>query len=391
VANPPAIVVGLDCITGLQTARLLASRGVPVVGVARDPDHFCARTRVCERILTAETGGDELIPALERLASDLAGPAVLVPCTDAAVLALSRGRERLPDVYRLALPDAGSVELLMNKLRFAAWAEAQGFPVPRTFRIRTRAEALDASAKLAYPATVKPAFKTAAWQAHSREKAYRVESAEQLLALYERCADWTDALVAQEWVEGGDENLYSCNCYFGRNGSPLASFVARKIRQWPPRTGTSSLGEEVRNDEVLDTTLRLFQAVDYRGLGYVEMKRDAISGRHVVIEPNVGRPTGRSAIAEAGGVELLYTMYCDLIGRPLPALRIQRYGDARWIYWRHDLQSAFHYWRRGELGLREWARSWRGRKACAVFSVRDPLPFLADATRSARLALSRLR
>ena len=30
------------------------------------------------------------------------------------------------------------------------------------------------------PATVKPAFKTAAWQAHTREKAYRVESAAQL-------------------------------------------------------------------------------------------------------------------------------------------------------------------------------------------------------------------
>jgi predicted ATP-grasp superfamily ATP-dependent carboligase len=146
---------------------------------------------------------------------------------------------------------------------------------------------------------------------------------------------------------------------------------------------------------VRSAALDLFGAVGHRGLGYLEMKRDARSGRHVVIEPNVGRPTGRSAIAEAGGVELLYTMYCDATGRPLPAARVQRFVGARWIYWRHDLQAAWHAWRRGRLTLRAWGRSWRGRKVEAVFSWRDPAPFLADlgrsAGRAARLPARRLR
>jgi predicted ATP-grasp superfamily ATP-dependent carboligase len=190
-------------------------------------------------------------------------------------------------------------------------------------------------------------------------------------------------LIAQEWIAGAESELYSCNCYYGRDGRLLAAFVARKLRQWPPETGTSSLGEEVRNDEVLRATLQLFDAVGYRGLGYVEMKRDPRTGRQLVIEPNVGRPTGRSAIAEAGGVELLYTMYCDATGRELPAARVQRYVGARWIYWRHDVQAAFVAWRRGELGLRDWARSWRGRKAEAVFAWDDPEPFVGDMARAA--------
>ena len=384
---PHAVVVGVDCITGLQSARLLAARGVPVAGIARNPRHFCARTRVCQRIEVADTGSDELLEALNRLGPALAPPAVIVPCTDGAVAVLSRAGERLPAGYRLMLPEAPVVELLMDKLRFADWAEANGFPTPRSCRVRTRAEARDAAAKLDFPALVKPAFKTAAWQAHTRAKAFRVESPEDLLALYERCHEWADALLVQEWVEGGDECLTSCNAYFGRDGSPLATFVARKLRQWPPGTGTSCLGEEVRNDEVLATTVRLFQAAGYRGLGYLEMKRDARTGRQVVIEANVGRPTGRSAIAEAGGVELLYTMYCDLTDRPLPAARTQRYGGTRWIYWRRDVQSAFWYWRRGRLGIRDWARSWRGRKASAVLSLRDPMPFLADLAGSAARAL----
>ncbi|MDQ4077225.1 MAG: hypothetical protein M3220_13375 [Chloroflexota bacterium] len=37
--QPCAIVIGLDSITGLQAARILADRQVPVIGIAKDPDH----------------------------------------------------------------------------------------------------------------------------------------------------------------------------------------------------------------------------------------------------------------------------------------------------------------------------------------------------------------
>jgi predicted ATP-grasp superfamily ATP-dependent carboligase len=384
----PAIVVGLDCITGLQTARILARRGVPVIGIARDPGHFACRTRACLRVVAAETDGPGLVEALERLGPALAEPAVVYPCTDGAVLALSRGRERVLRHHRLVLPDAAVVEELVDKVRFLELAERIGLPIPRTFLIRDRADLLRAAAGLAYPAAVKPPVKSPEWQRATRAKAFKVGSSEELLAIHARFAPFAPLLIAQEWVEGPESELYSCNCYYGVAGRPLATFVARKLRQWPPETGTSSLGEEVRNDEVLAATLQLFDAVGYRGLGYVEVKRDVRSGRHFVIEPNVGRPTGRSAIAEAGGVELLFTMHCDATGRPLPEARVQRYAGARWIYWRHDLQAAFTAWRRGELALAEWARSWRGRKASAVFSWSDPAPGAADLARAARRAFS---
>ncbi len=140
----------------------------------------------------------------------------------------------------------------------------------------------------------------------------------------------------------------------------------------------SSLGEEVRNDEVLDLTLRLFRSVEYHGLGYLEVKVDEDSGRHYIIEPNVGRPTGRSAIAEAGGVPILYTMYCDLVGLNLPSGREQTYGGAKWIYLARDVASSLHYLRRRELTVREWWASVKGQKAYAVFSWGDPLPFVLD-------------
>ncbi len=377
-ALPHAVVIGLDCITGLQTARILARRNIPVLGIVKDRTHFCSRTRVCERIVYANTASAELIEVLEHLGPQLDEKAVLYPCTDASVLLVSRHRARLDSRFHIALPRPDVVETLIDKARFYTYANKHELPIPKTIFLRNREEAADAAEILTFPCVVKPPVKTSSWQAQADAKVYKVSGSGEFLALYDRVAGWTDLLLVQEWIEGGEDSLYSCNCYFDKAGQALATFVARKLRQWPPHTGTSSLGEECRNDVVLEETVRLFRDVDFRGLGYLEMKRDRRTGRHLMIEANIGRPTGRSAIAEAGGVELLFAMYCDLVGLPLPQGLEQRYSGVKWIYWRVDLQAAVLGWWRGELTATQWWRSVRGRKMEAVFSWTDPLPFLLD-------------
>jgi predicted ATP-grasp superfamily ATP-dependent carboligase len=390
--KPPAVVVGLDCITGLQTARILAARGVPVTAVARDLSHYCSRTRVCAEIVRSELEGPELIATLSRIARTFEHKAVLFPCTDETVLLVSRHRHELEAGYHVALPDHETVEMLMDKVSFYEHAERAGLAIPRTAVLAGRDDAERVAATFPFPIILKPPSKSAPeWRRHLDKKGVKLRSADQLLALYDRVSGGAETLIAQQWVEGGDASLFSCNCYFGADSRPLVMFVARKLRQWPPRIGTSSLGEECRNDVVLEETLRLFHGVGFRGLGYLEMKQDARTGEHFIIEPNIGRPTGRSAIAEAGGVELLYTMYCDAVGLPLPAGLEQRYTGAKWVDLRRDFQSALHYWRHGELSLREWRRSWSGRKAHAVLSWSDPAPFWFDIWQSAGKAARLVR
>lgn len=383
--RPTAVVVAIDCITGLQTTRLLAARGIPVVGIAADRRHFCARTRHAERVIASPTSGEGLIVTLERLASGGTlgdGPVVLIPCSDAAVLAISRWRERLEAAYRFVLPDHDTIEMLMDKVRFAEYATGAGLPIPATHILRTRGDAEAAAAALPYPAVVKPPLKDARWVAATKAKVFRVDSADALLAIYDRYAPAADVLIAQEWIDGGETSLISANAYFDRAGEPRAMFIARKIRQWPPETGTSCLGEEVRDDEVQDICLRLFRGVGYRGLAYLEVKVDAATGRRLIVEPNVGRPTGRSAIAEQGGVELLQSAYLDALGESIPSTS-QTFRGAKWIYWRHDVQAALSQMRRGVLSPLGWWRSVRGPKYEAVFDRGDPAPFIADVLETA--------
>jgi predicted ATP-grasp superfamily ATP-dependent carboligase len=392
-ANRPAVVVGLDCVTGLQTTRLLADRGIPVIAIAENRGHFCVRTRVPERKVIAPTSGEGLVRALETVGAGLGndGPAFLLPCTDNAVLTISASRDRLEPFFRFVLPPHDVIERLMDKVAFAEHAQRSVLPIPPTAILRSRDDAELAARTLSYPAVVKPGLKTPTWLANSRTKVYSVADARELLEVYDRISAWTPELIAQSWVEGGEDALYSFNGYFDRDGVPQASFIARKIRQWPPDTGTSSLGVEVRDDAVLEAAIDLFTSAGYRGLAYVELKRDERTGRYAIIEPNLGRPTGRSAIAERGGVELLLTAYRDALGLPLPEERVQRYRGVKWIYWRHDLQAAAVAMRRGKLSPMAWWRSVRGPSIEAVASMRDPRPMLAELVHVAGAGLRNLR
>jgi predicted ATP-grasp superfamily ATP-dependent carboligase len=355
---------------------------VPVIGIADNPRHPCCRTNVCVEIVQADTSGPALITALLRVADGLNQRAVIIACTDLSVLALSQHRALLADRFLIALPAADTVEMLVDKARFHSFALSNGLPVPQTFFLRSRSDAVAAAGAVSYPAVLKPTIKSTAWQRHA-SKAYRVSGPDQLLELYDRYSGWADCLIVQDWIEGDDSAHYTCNGYFNEASQSLVSFTTRKLRQWPIFGGEACLAEESSDTIVAATTTRVFELAGHHGLAYLEMKRDARTGEYLIIEPNVGRPTGRSAMAEAAGVALLYTYYCDLTGRPLPPNRVQTGRGMKWIHLRRDFQSALHHWWLGELTPGQWIRSLRGPKTEALFSWRDPLPFFADLVRIA--------
>jgi len=388
--KPYAIVIGIDCMTGLQSARTFKRHGIPVIGIAQNAAHPCCRTRACARVIQTDLAGDALIDCLELLAGELNQRAVLFPCTDLAVLNVSRRRERIPAAFKVVMPSHQTVAALLDKIGFFELATAHGFPVPRGAVVRHRADAIAVCQSLRFPCVVKPSLKTVAWERHSKAKVYKVRNAEELASTVDLCLAWTDRLLVQEWIQGPDENCYTCNCYLTGNGKAVASFVSRKMRQWPTQTGIGCLSVECRDDVVRDETVRLFETVGFHGLGYAEFKVDERTGEHLIIEPNVARPTGRSAMAEAGGVELLLAMYRDALGEPLPDRLEQTYRGVKWIHLRQDVRAAWTYWRKGQLSLNQWRESWSGSKIYAIFSWSDPGPFFGDLLKVARRATSRL-
>lgn len=374
------MLLGADCIAGLQTARILHRRGVLVVAAIGKPGHFVASSRSVERTVDLGSTDEDNLSKLRSLASDLPGRPVLIACSDLLVRFMSDTRVALAEHYDFVLPPPDVVDLLTDKERFQQHAAAAGMQVPRSVYLTFGDDPTQALADLAFPLILKPPSKSVAFERAVGHKAVKVDDIVEVKRVMADADGTTPSVVAQEWIEGPDSNLLSFNGYFDRDGELLAGFTARKIRQWPPSAGTSAFGEEIDCPELTELATDYFSSLGYSGLIYLEMKRDARTGGLVAVEPNVGRPTGRSAVAEAGGVALHYTAYADAAGIDLPPLadRRQTFEGARWMYIRHDVQSAASLIRSGELTVAEWLRSLRGRRAYAVWSLRDPLPFLVD-------------
>lgn len=388
---PPAVIVGMASVVGLQTARILADAGVPVIGLVGDPRHFAARTRACRSVIEADVHGPGLIHALAELGPRLDRQAVLVPATDQAVLRVSEHRAELAPWYRIPMPDHATVTALADKRAFAELTESLGLPTPATRVITDRRSAARAAEELSFPVVVKPSVKSTQWRVVTSAKVCLVDQPADLLPLVDKTMHTSDALVAQEFVGGGDDQLFTCNTYFGLDHEPLITFTSRKRRQWPPGLGVASYAEPHPDPEVRDSAVELFREVRFTGLGYLEVKRDPGTGRLLLIEANVGRPTGRSAMAEACGVPLLMTMYADAAGLPLPpaSARRQPAGGPNWVDLRRDTLAAWHDSRQGNLRLRDWAKDLTGPHVHAVWSGRDPLPFAHEMAQSTRKVTSR--
>lgn len=291
--KPAAVLIGLDSMQGLPAARVLAGHGIPVIGIASNPKSTQCRTNVCREIIQAPTADVELIPHLVELGKRLEKKAVLFPCEDTNVLLVSRHRQQLEKYFHVLLPAPEVVEMLMDKVSFYSWANEHGLAIPKTFFIRNAQDLEQAASELSFPCVLKPHDSAARnWEDKTIFKAFKIHGADELIATHNHYQGYTDCFIAQEWIEGSDSDLYSCNCYFNADSEPLVTFVARKIRQWPPDTGVSCLGEEVRNDTVLEETIRLFRSVNYRGLGYLEMKQDKRNGSTTSSSPISGGPRG---------------------------------------------------------------------------------------------------
>jgi predicted ATP-grasp superfamily ATP-dependent carboligase len=213
-----------------------------------------------------------------------------------------------------------------------------------------------------------------------------VEHRDELVPLYLRLEDPAEPnFMLQEYIPGGESDVWMFNGYFDAASACLAGFTGRKLRQTPVHTGVTSLGVCEANDEVLDTTTRWMRELGYRGILDIGYRFDARDGRYKALDANPRIGATFRLFTARNGLDVARALYLDLTGQPVPAS--PQVDGRRWILESKDLQSAWHYRRDGKLTIRQWAASVRGVQEAAYFARDDMAPFV----RTARRALSRPR
>jgi D-aspartate ligase len=370
-----AVVLGGD-YQGLGIVRSLGRQGVPVCVV--DDERSIARlSRYARSSARIADMGDEdrLVDDLLRIGREkgLEGW-VLYPTRDETVAAIAHHRERLGTFFRVPTAEWSVIRWAWDKRNTYELAAEAGVPAPRTWK-PSSVEELDAIDGEP-PFAIKPAIKEHFFYA-TKAKAWRANSRAELRELFERALAIVGPgeVMVQELIPGDGRQQYAY-CALYSQGAPVATMVARRLRQHPPEFGrASTFVETVDAPEVEELAEKVLRRIGYDGLVELEFKRDPRTGIFKLLDFNA-RTWGYHTLAPQAGVDFPYLLFRQQLGQPVPLQRAQ--PGVRWVRLLTDLPTAVVEIVGRRMSLRSYLRSLRSADVEAVFSRNDPLPGLAE-------------
>jgi predicted ATP-grasp superfamily ATP-dependent carboligase len=212
-------------------------------------------------------------------------------------------------------------------------------------------------------------------QLRTGKKMVIVHSKKELIENYKLLEDpHLPNLMIQEYIPGGDDQIYIFNGYFNEQSDCLAAFTGHKIRQYPIHVGCASLGICTWNQEVADITVSFMKSVGYKGILDIGYRLDPRDGLYKVLDINPRVGQAFRLFVTDNGMDVIKAMYLDLTRQKFTN-GVMREGR-RWMIEDFDLESAMDYFREGTLTFREWMKSFKGVEEAAWFSWKDPVPFL---------------
>jgi predicted ATP-grasp superfamily ATP-dependent carboligase len=184
-----------------------------------------------------------------------------------------------------------------------------------------------------------------------------------------------EEILIQEYIAGGDRDIWSFHGFADEHGCLLDWFVGRKIRTYPALTGESTYVELAHDAELAELGPRIAAALGLRGVFKIDLKREPRTGRLRVLEVNA-RYNLWHYLGAANGLNLPLTAYEYLVFGRRPQAPRPYVSTYRWINLRYDWAAYRELAASGELDLRQWLASLSGPKVGQHFSWRDPLPAL---------------
>lgn len=385
-------VVVLNCgHNGLSIIRELGRRGVKNIYAFDSMRNIGTFSRYASYVNCPDPLTDEsaLIEYLIAFGQKQITKPVLFPTNDHWAQAVAHSKNLLAQYYHVWVADAEVVDLLIRKSSFYAWSIKNGYPVPNSW---SHDEVLNVPLS-SYPIIAKPVSRVEA----SNCKVQRSNSAERyrnrLVVLHtpeetntflNRYHDRSEDYVYQEYIRGLSDCMYTIGIYANRHSEVMGLFMGRKLRGYPPDIGDCMVGQVETVDPLLANIAKeMCRHLRYTGLAEFEFKKEADTGRFVLIEINP-RSWSWIGITPYCGVSLPWMAYCDMTGtetihyqesnKPTGSIKYARVEDDR----RHCLYL------NKKVGFPEWhmtRRQWRQSLECeklvdAEYAIDDLRPWI---------------
>jgi len=376
----PVLVVNCK-IGGLAILRSLGSLGVPIYGVDDDPGSPVMKSRYFKKKFIKkydENNQEDYLAYLLKIGSQINQnnqKTILIPTSDELSVFVADHADQLGRFFLFTRNDPDLVKNIVSKEGMYQLALDYVIPTPTTFFPRDFDDVGKFADQVTFPVMLKGIFGNRL-QERTNQKMVIVRSKEELFENYKWLEDPNSPnLMIQEYIPGGDDQVYIFNGYFNEQSECLASFTGFKIRQFPIHTGCASLGECSWIEEVANQTTDFMKRIGYKGILDIGYRLDPRDGRYKVLDINPRLGGAFRLFVAENGMDVVRALYLDLTGQKMFPV-VPREGR-RWLIEDFDIISTFHYFQEGSLGVRQWLKSFKGVEEGAWFSWKDPLPFVA--------------
>ncbi|MCK4364533.1 MAG: hypothetical protein KAW45_00620 [Thermoplasmatales archaeon] len=378
--DPVAFVLGCH-VTGLGVMRNLGRKEIPVIGLDPNPLQVGKFSRYCIGIKSPNPGYSEerYVEFLLNLGKKLSQKGVLFPTTDMYLLEILKNRKKLEKYYRFTMSEWPSSCKLINKRIFYETLKKYGIEHPVSYFPNDISDVFKIGKEIEYPCYVKPIY-SCYFKKAFQIKAFIAHSSQDLIKYYKKSISINNDAIIQECISSEKKETYCLNAYFNRKFEAKGVFISRRIREWPPECGCSSLIEKGSYYKFLNIVYPLIRKIKYYGIIDAEFKKDKRDGEFKLIEINA-RPWMQITLPARDGVDHSYMAYMDSIGKEIN-VEMQNTGYIKWISSIDDLSASIMEALNNELSFQQWIDSLRGKKVYAFYAKDDPLPFFVKNVKS---------
>jgi D-aspartate ligase len=390
-SSTPVVVLAPGYV-GHGIARSLGRWRVPVYGVHGDARSPAARSRYWRENsiwqFDAATPAQSLDHLLQ-LGRRIGTMPLLVSTDDTTCLFVADHATELAGAFRFPQPPAGLARALSSKREMYHLCKRFSVSTPETVFPSSREDVVAYADTGDFPVMLKPIENRAA-QRDPDKRMVVVRDAASLLRLYDAMETPNEPnLMLQEYIPGGPDTVWMFNGYFDSDSRCLFGMTGKKLRQYPPYTGVTSLGICLSNETVARTTTELMKAVGYQGILDIGYRYDARSGEYRLLDVNPRLGSTFRLFVDSIGMDVARAMYLDMSGQPVNAGHIKE--GRKWVVENFDPVSSLTYYRDGRLSVADWVRSLRGLEEGSWLALDDPAPFAAITWRSVATAVKRFR
>ena len=387
MSAPGAVIIG-GYANAVSALRGLAREGVRTAVILTREQDIAQHSRYAHethRVHYLNRRPDGLIDLLEAQREHWKGWS-LIPTNDYALTALAGHREQLSPWYGVTAPAADVVERVVDKATTYRLAREVGIDVPCSYGPATPATA--ARGDIAFPVVVKPLEGARFFELFGKKLLVARDRAE-LTAAVERVQRSGIQAEVFDLVPGPDRNVCNYTVYVDQMGRPAAELGVRKLRKSPQFYGCGRAAEVADLSHLRERTLALLQRIGWRGMASVEYKIDQRDGSYRLMEVN-GRCFLINALPTRCGINYPLLAWREHSLRE--RVRAEYNGwRGTWLHLHADLLYTAMEDREPDWSWGEFLRGYSGPWVDAVWSSKDPIPFLAQWAGSFRKAAHGVR